>query len=39
VVGMLVSCVGVGLGIWALRRGRVAHYRRSVVCGIAGVSL
>jgi hypothetical protein len=39
VVGMLVSCVGVGLGIWALRRGRAAHYRRSVVCGIVGISL
>jgi hypothetical protein len=39
VVGMLVSCIGIGLGIWAFRKGRAAHYRRSIVCGIAGIVL
>jgi len=39
VLGMLASCVGIGLGIWGFRQGRAAHYRRSIVCGIAGISV
>ena len=39
VLGMLASCAGIGLGIWGFRRGRAAHYPRSVACGIAGISV
>jgi hypothetical protein len=39
VVGMLASCAGIGLGIWGFRQGRAAHYRRSIVCGITGISV
>lgn len=39
VLGMLASCAGIGLGIWGFRQGRAAHYPRSVVCGIAGISV
>ena len=39
VLGMLVSLGGIGLGIWGFRQGRAAHYRRSIVCGITGISV
>jgi hypothetical protein len=39
VLGMLASCAGIGLGIWGFRQGRAAHYPRSIVCGIAGISV
>jgi hypothetical protein len=36
---LLPSCVGLGLGIWGFRKGCAAHYRRSIVCGIVGISV
>jgi hypothetical protein len=39
IIGMLASLVGIGLGIWAIRQGRAAHYRPSIICGILGASV
>jgi hypothetical protein len=37
ITGMLASFVGIGLGVWAFRQGRLAHYTPSAVSGIAGI--
>ncbi len=39
VLGMAVSCVGIWLGIRAIRTGRAAHYSTSTICGIVGASI
>jgi hypothetical protein len=39
VLGVLASCVGIGLGIWGVRQGRAAHYTPSIACGIIGTSI
>jgi hypothetical protein len=38
VLGTLVSCVGIGLGIWGFRQGRAAHYAAGIVCGVIGTA-
>jgi len=39
VLGMIVSCVGIWLGVMGFRRGRAAHYNPGTVCGIVGAAL
>ena len=39
ILGMLASCVAIGLGIAAIRQGRRAKHRSSVVCGVVGTVL
>jgi len=39
ILGMVASCVGIWLGIKAIRQGRGGTYKPSVTCGIVGVSL
>lgn len=39
VLGMVASCVGIWLGITAVRRGRSTRYNPSVTCGVIGISL
>ena len=36
VLGMAVSCVGIWLGIKAIRNGHAAHYSTSITCGVIG---
>jgi hypothetical protein len=37
VLGMVASCVGIWLGIIAVRRGRSTRYIPSVTCGVIGI--
>ena len=39
VVGMVAACIGIWLGILAIRQGRVGRYTPSVVCGAIGITL
>ncbi len=39
VLGVVASCVGIWLGITAVRRGRSTRYNPSVTCGVIGISL
>jgi len=39
VLGMVVSCVGIWLGIRAMRAGRAARYSTSTTCGIIGTGV
>jgi hypothetical protein len=39
VLGILVACLGIGLGILAIRQARRARARSSLICGIIGISL
>lgn len=39
VLGILVACVGIWLGVLAILRARRTAARSSMICGIAGISL
>ena len=39
VLGILVACVGIWLGVLAVLRARRTMARSSTICGIAGISL
>ena len=39
VLGMAVSCVGIWLGIKAIRNGRAVRYTTSTSCGVIGASI
>jgi len=39
VLGILVACLGIGLGVLAIRQARRASGRSSPICGITGISL
>ena len=39
IVGMVAACVGIWLGILAVRQGRAGRYMRSVVCGAIGIAM
>jgi hypothetical protein len=39
VLGMAVSCVGIWLGIKAIRDGRAARYPTSTTCGFIGAAI
>jgi hypothetical protein len=39
VLGTVVACVGIWLGIKAIRNGRAAHYATSITCGAIGACI
>ncbi len=39
ILGMIASCVGIGLGIWGFRQGRVGSYTTGIVCGLVGIAV
>lgn len=39
VAGIVVSCVGIWLGIKGIRQGRAENYRPSIMCGISGLGI
>ena len=39
VMGMVAACIGIWLGIRAIRQGRVGGYMTSIVCGAVGITI
>jgi hypothetical protein len=39
VVGMVAACIGIWLGIRAIRQGRMGDHMTSVVCGAIGITV